>query len=150
MKQMQYQREIDLKLLDGIEDDACRRYNVTLGELHGVTRANGVVRARACVWRAFKQDFGMSYVAIGKRFQKDHTTVRHAVLRISEEEYKDFRKGGQVVDIGVNGVFKDGVIHVSRETPIILHTGSLVLSRDFPQNIEVYLDGKAVKISRET
>lgn len=62
----------------------CNRHGITYTEIISPRREVRLVRARhEAMWR-LKNETAMSFPAIGRRFDRDHTTVLHAV-RVHEE-----------------------------------------------------------------
>jgi chromosomal replication initiator protein len=69
-----------------------RRFNVTLGQLQGASRKQGLVRARSVAMLLAKRHSGLSYVQIGKYFGgRDHSTVIHACRRTETRSKDDSR-----------------------------------------------------------
>ena len=67
-----------------------RRFSVTLGQLQGASRKQGLVRARSVAMLLGKRHSGLSYVQIGKYFGgRDHSTVIHACRRIETKAQED-------------------------------------------------------------
>lgn len=62
----------------------CNKHGITYTEIISPRREVRLVRARhEAMWR-LKQETAMSFPSIGRRFNRDHTTVLHAV-RVYEE-----------------------------------------------------------------
>lgn len=79
-----------------------RRFNVTLEQLRGASRKQGLVSARSVAMLLGKRHGGLSYVQIGKFFGgRDHSTVIHACRR-AEERIKSDPSFRQVL-VGLDG-----------------------------------------------
>jgi chromosomal replication initiator protein len=67
--------------IDAIQEAVCDRFGVSFLELLSPRRLGSLVDARhAAVWLA--RQAGYSLPAIGRAFDRDHTTVLHAVGRV--------------------------------------------------------------------
>jgi len=78
-----------------------RRFSVTLGQLQGASRKQGLVRARSVAMLLGKRHSGLSYVQIGKYFGgRDHSTVIHACRRTETKAQEDsgFRQSLSVLE----------------------------------------------------
>jgi chromosomal replication initiator protein len=78
-----------------------RRFSVTLGQLQGSSRKQGLVTARGAAMLLAKRHSGSSYVQIGKYFGgRDHSTVIHACRRATQKAEQDggFRQALDEID----------------------------------------------------
>lgn len=71
--------------IDEIQRRVAEHYNMRLADMTGVRRARAVARPRQVAMFLAKQLTARSLPEIGKRFgNRDHTTVMHAVTRVTE------------------------------------------------------------------
>lgn len=64
-----------------IAGEVCRKHRVTINELKSPRREKRIVLARQeAIWRV-KKETAMSLPAIGRKFNRDHTTVIWSVRR---------------------------------------------------------------------
>jgi hypothetical protein len=61
--------------------EICQKYRLSLEEVTSDARHAHLVKVRQEIWYRIRVDLGMSYPEIGKRFNKDHTTILHGVRR---------------------------------------------------------------------
>ena len=60
-------------------------YGVTLTEVMGRSRRRPIVSARHAAMRAVSAEFGDSSAEIGRLFNRDHTTVLHALDALNRD-----------------------------------------------------------------
>lgn len=65
-----------------IIDLVANAHDIPTENLRGRSRRADIVRARHAAMYAVRQHTDLSYPAIGRLFNRDHTTVIHAVTRI--------------------------------------------------------------------
>jgi chromosomal replication initiator protein len=76
--------------IDEIQKRVAEHYNIRLAEMSSPRRAQAVVRPRQVAMFLAKQLTTRSLPEIGRKFgNRDHTTVMHAVSRISELMERD-------------------------------------------------------------
>jgi hypothetical protein len=69
--------------IDGVIERSARTFGVTVADILSPSRVRANVDARAVVCYASRL-LGYSFVAIGKRIDRDHSTVIHAYGRVGE------------------------------------------------------------------
>lgn len=62
----------------------CAKYRVPFEEVTSESRHAHLVKIRQEIWYRIRVDIGMSYPEIGKRFNKDHSTILHGVRKHAE------------------------------------------------------------------
>ena len=60
------------------------KYKTNLATIKGVSRKKGNVAAKAEIYYRFYKELGWPYNRIAKFFNKDHTTIRHLVLKVEK------------------------------------------------------------------
>lgn len=68
--------------VDAVVAEVARGFRVTTGEILGRGRARHVHAARVCAMAVIREWTGLSFPAIGRIFNRDHTTVMHAVRKV--------------------------------------------------------------------
>lgn len=76
---------------DLVVDVSARMYGVTPEELFEHSRRAAVVVPRQIAMYLLRTDLGLSFPSIGRRFDRDHTTVIHACNKIEEMTGKNER-----------------------------------------------------------
>ncbi len=69
--------------LADIETAVCARFGLTRLELMGMRRARAVARPRQIAMFLAREMTGLSLPRLGTHFARDHTTILHAVRRIT-------------------------------------------------------------------
>lgn len=77
-------------------------FGVTMKELTGKSRRASIVKPRHIAMYLCKQQ-SFSYPDIGEAFDKDHTTVIHAVEKIEAQIKTDEKLKGIIEEVGKNG-----------------------------------------------
>ncbi len=76
-----------------VVDKIARYYDIESGSIYEKTRRKEVVKPRQIIMYILREDFQISYPAIGKKLGgRDHTTVIHSCEKIKEE----LKKGGEL------------------------------------------------------
>ncbi|QCE33852.1 chromosomal replication initiator protein DnaA [Acetobacteraceae bacterium] len=75
--------------VDEIKKIVCDEWNVRLAQMNGKQRSNKIARPRQVAMYLSKILTRHSLPEIGKKFERDHTTVMHAITRIEQEMEKD-------------------------------------------------------------
>lgn len=82
-------------------------YGIFVSEIIGLSRTNKYVRPRHVACYFAIRHAGMSYPQVGRRIKRDHTTVLHAVRKISERMLVDFQLAHEISQLelilGVKG-----------------------------------------------
>lgn len=68
--------------VDAVVAEVARGFRVEVDEILGPSRARRVCVARACAMAVVRVWTDMSWSAIGRAFDRDHTTVMHNVDRV--------------------------------------------------------------------
>lgn len=83
-----------------IQKAVCRRYRVTLIDLHSARRTSSVVRPRQIAMYLAKTLTPRSLPDIGRRFGgRDHTTVLHAVRKIEAMRAADLEFADELTEL---------------------------------------------------
>ncbi|MDD2876025.1 MAG: chromosomal replication initiator protein DnaA [Acidiphilium sp.] len=79
-------RAYDRKItIEEIQKQVCEHYNIKISEMSSVRRARNVARPRQIAMFLAKQLTSRSLPEIGRKFgNRDHTTVMHAVAKVTE------------------------------------------------------------------
>ena len=78
-------RSIDRKTtIDEIQKKVAEHFNISVKELQSSRRARTVARPRQIAMYLAKQLTSRSLPEIGRKFDRDHTTVMHAVRKVEE------------------------------------------------------------------
>ena len=80
---------------DNVIESVCEFYGIQKNVLTTKTRKREIVRARQIIMYIFRENLGLSYSFIGKRFgNRDHTTVMHACEKVHKglQENSIFQK----------------------------------------------------------
>ena len=78
-------RSIDRKTtIDEIQKKVAEHFNISVKELQSSRRARTVSRPRQVAMYLAKQLTSRSLPEIGRKFDRDHTTVMHAVRKVEE------------------------------------------------------------------
>jgi len=64
--------------------DVCKRHRVTFKDVLGESRVHKIVAARQEVYYRLKTERNMSFSAIGKRLNKDHSTVMYGIKKFGQ------------------------------------------------------------------
>ena len=72
------------KQLDEIQKKVAEHFNISVKELQSSRRARTVARPRQVAMYLAKQLTSRSLPEIGRKFDRDHTTVMHAVRKVEE------------------------------------------------------------------
>jgi chromosomal replication initiation ATPase DnaA len=59
--------------------EICKKHNLPIDEVLSDRQHRHLVKARQEIWYRIRIDLGMSYPEIGKRFNRDHSTIMHGV-----------------------------------------------------------------------
>ena len=83
-------RSIDRKTtIDEIQKKVAEYFNISVKELQSSRRARTVARPRQIAMYLAKQLTSRSLPEIGRKFDRDHTTVMHAVRKVEELVVED-------------------------------------------------------------
>ena len=72
-----------LKLPEALLAEICKRYHVTIADLAGRSRKQRIAWARQEAFYEMRQHATLSFPAIGKIFNRDHTTIMHGVKQVT-------------------------------------------------------------------
>ena len=86
-----------------VVDEVSRVTGISEEEIYSTKQQAAVTHARKITFYVIREVTGMSYVAIGKEFKKDHSTIMYNVNSIEKAMKKDSRLARQVNDI-VNNI----------------------------------------------
>ena len=75
--------------IDEIQKKAAEHFNISVKEMQSARRARSVARPRQIAMYLAKQLTSRSLPEIGRKFDRDHTTVMHAVRKVEELISKD-------------------------------------------------------------
>ena len=64
--------------------EAANEYNVSVGDIRGPSRDKQVVAARFCAIVRLRDETNLSYPAIGRILDRDHTTVMYGERRFRD------------------------------------------------------------------
>lgn len=78
--------EIFPEKLSKIEFAICDEMRITVQELRGRGRMLHVAQARQCVWAIAVAGLGYSYNRLKRLYERDHTTIRHGVLKMRDSD----------------------------------------------------------------
>ena len=70
--------------IDEIQRKVAEHFNISVKEMHSSRRARNVARPRQIAMYLAKQLTSRSLPEIGRKFDRDHTTVMHAVRKVEE------------------------------------------------------------------
>lgn len=82
-----------------VVDEVSRVTGISEEEIYSTKQQAAVTHARKITFYVIREVTGMSYVAIGKEFKKDHSTIMYNVNSIEKAMKKDSRLARQVNDI---------------------------------------------------
>lgn len=83
-------RSIDRKTtIDEIQKKVAEYFNISVKEMQSSRRARNVARPRQIAMYLAKQLTSRSLPEIGRKFDRDHTTVMHAVRKVEELVMED-------------------------------------------------------------
>lgn len=85
--------------IDKVLSQVSRTYNISVDDIRSKKQKQDVVRARQTTFYILQQITDMTLEAIGKEFNKDHTTVLHSVNKISEQMANNADVNNTVSDI---------------------------------------------------
>lgn len=68
--------------IKAIEDIICRAANVLPEHIYDQDRTPAIVDARHAVWFVANECLRVSYSRLARIYSRDHTTIRHGVLRM--------------------------------------------------------------------
>ena len=71
------------ELADVFIGDMCQKQNITISELRGKSRKADLVLVRHLIAHSLRERFKLSYPEIGKKLNRDHSTIIHAHDRIT-------------------------------------------------------------------
>ena len=93
-------RSIDRKTtIDEIQKKVAEYFNISVKELQSSRRARTVARPRQIAMYLAKQLTSRSLPEIGRKFDRDHTTVMHAVRKVEELIVEDSSLAENVDDL---------------------------------------------------
>lgn len=75
--------------IENIQKTVAGYYNIKVSDLRSKSRKTAVARPRQIAMALAKQLTGLSLPDIGEAFERDHTTVLHAIKKIDEMKAKD-------------------------------------------------------------
>ena len=75
--------------IDEIQKKVAEFYNISVREMQSLRRARNVARPRQIAMYLAKQLTSRSLPEIGRKFDRDHTTVMHAVRKVEELMVED-------------------------------------------------------------
>ena len=78
------QKEALLTYIDEIQKKVAEHFNISVKEMQSSRRARTVARPRQIAMYLAKQLTSRSLPEIGRKFDRDHTTVMHAVRKVEE------------------------------------------------------------------
>ncbi len=70
--------------IENIQKTVASYYNIKVSDLKSKTRKSSIARARQVAMTLAKRLTGLSYPDIGEAFERDHSTVMHAIKKIDE------------------------------------------------------------------
>lgn len=97
-----YIREEEKRLMSESEriiDESAHMYDVTTEDLFEHTRRAGVVIPRQIAMYLLRVDLGLSFPSIGRKFDRDHTTVIHGCNKVKEMIKKNLKVRNRVQKI---------------------------------------------------
>ena len=74
-------------------------YGSSLADMRGPRRRDDYVKPRQVAMYLASSQLGQGYAAIGRYFNRDHTTVMHAVRVVTEEASQDHVLAGRLHDL---------------------------------------------------
>lgn len=80
---------VSSKKWSDIERFACSCYGIQPLDLLGPSRNHCLVRVRFIVWKALKELKGETLVAIGERYDRDHTSIMYGIFEANKDDLKD-------------------------------------------------------------
>lgn len=86
-----------------VVDEVSRVTGISEEDIYSTKQQADVTHARKITFYVIREVTGMSYVAIGKEFKKDHSTIMYNIKNIEKSMKKDARLARQVNDI-VNNI----------------------------------------------
>ncbi len=93
-------RSIDRKTtIDEIQKKVAEYFNISVKELQSSRRARTVARPRQIAMYLAKQLTSRSLPEIGRKFDRDHTTVMHAVRKVEELIVEDISLADNINDL---------------------------------------------------
>jgi chromosomal replication initiation ATPase DnaA len=90
--------------------DVCSFYGIRIGEILGTRRTNVLTKPRHIAMYLAIKHTCLSIAAIGRRFNRDHTTVMHAQWRIQELVLVDDETANDIREIEKGLVFTNGYV----------------------------------------
>lgn len=82
-----------------VVDEVSRVCGISEEDIYSTKQQADVTHARKITFYIIREVTGMSYVAIGKEFKKDHSTIMYNIKNIEQQMKKDARLSRQVNDI---------------------------------------------------
>lgn len=93
-------RSIDRKTtIDEIQKKVAEYFNISVKEMQSSRRARNVARPRQIAMYLAKQLTSRSLPEIGRKFDRDHTTVMHAVRKVEELAMEDTTMAESIEDL---------------------------------------------------
>lgn len=93
-------RSIDRKTtIDEIQKKVAEYFNISVKEMQSSRRARNVARPRQIAMYLAKQLTSRSLPEIGRKFDRDHTTVMHAVRKVEELAMEDTSMAESIEDL---------------------------------------------------
>ena len=119
-------------------------YGSSLAEMRGARRRNTEVKPRQVAMYLAHRLTGQSLPAIGRYFNKDHTTVLHAIRAVTEDAARDHVLAGRLMDLEERANtaemrFMAGLQEVA-DAPVtapVTVSQPVVLTRDDPGTLRV-------------
>lgn len=81
--------------VDHMVAEVARGFDVTVAEIIGQSRTRTITTARACAMAVLRSATDLSFPAIGDIFDRDHSTVMHAVAKVMGDP--ELRRGVELV-----------------------------------------------------
>jgi hypothetical protein len=79
------------EMIEEIINSIIKHYNITKEQLFGKTRKANIVEARHVFMYILREKFKLSFPAIGRIINRDHTSIMHACDRISKIKQSNIR-----------------------------------------------------------
>ena len=84
---------------DLILEEVANVYNVSISKLLGNNRTKELVVPRQIAMYLIRSMTGLSLPDIGKKFNRDHSTVLHSINKIEQQVLSDSILSGQIKDL---------------------------------------------------
>ena len=84
---------------DSIIEETARKYNVTVGDILGKSRRKDIKTARNVAMYIIKRILDMSFPAIGKMMDRDHSTVYSNIQAVEQEMETNDKLANEISEI---------------------------------------------------